>query len=83
MKLSDLSPATQDGLRLWSKWMWGDSMALDDINGIPAGWAWVWFLLREAEDRPEWFPKGKSATLQIIEGKLIEEAKATEPVHTP
>jgi hypothetical protein len=33
----------------------------------------MWFLLRRAEDDPEIFPKGKSATLQAIEG-IIERA---------
>jgi hypothetical protein len=38
-------------------------------------WARYWFMLREAEDRPEWFPSGKWATLQAIESVLCQEAR--------
>ena len=31
----------------------------DLIGSLPEPWAWVWFQLRESEDRPEWFPHGK------------------------
>lgn len=32
-------------------------------------------LLKAAPDNPEWFPKGKWATLQAMEQKLEEKAK--------
>ncbi len=36
--------------------------------------AWMFFVLRSLPDRPEWFPKGKWATLQEIERQLDKEA---------
>ena len=49
------------------------STAWGDLYGwITAEDAAMLFLrLREVEDRPEWFPKGKSATVQRIEQMLI------------
>jgi len=38
--------------------------------------AWLFFRLREAEDRAEWFPSGKWATLQRLEQLLSEAATA-------
>ena len=38
--------------------------------------AWLVLLLKECEDRPEWFPKGKWATIQHIEGQINEAVKA-------
>lgn len=37
--------------------------------------AWLWFKLRVAEDKPEWFPSGKWATLQHMSDFLEQEAK--------
>ena len=76
MKLEDLLPRTQDGLFKWAQFEHGDDMFFDGIGSIPEQWAWVWFQLRAAEDRPEWFPSGKWATLQAIEAFLDEEARA-------
>jgi hypothetical protein len=73
MKFDRLSPETQAGLRLWAKWN-DDELLFEGIGSSPEHWAWVVFLLRVAEDRPEWFPKGKSATIQVIEQWLYEEA---------
>jgi hypothetical protein len=75
MKLDYLSAEAQDGLRRWSKYLWEDEMAIEDYGMAPAAWAWVCFLLRESEDRPEWFPKGKFATIQVIEAALMREAR--------
>ena len=80
MQLSILSEADQMGLRNWSEQQYGDRMALDGIHSIPAAWAWLWFVLREVEDRPEWFPHGKSAILQVIEASLRVEAQTERPV---
>ena len=41
-------------------------------SGDPQVWAFLFFQLREAEDRPEWFPKGKWSTIQKLETLLIE-----------
>lgn len=32
--------------------------------------AWLVLLLKKCEDRPEWFPRGKWATIQSIERQL-------------
>jgi hypoxanthine phosphoribosyltransferase len=50
-------------------------MLFDGIGSLETEWAWIVFQLRVAEDRPEWFPKGKSATIQIIEKWLYDEAE--------
>jgi hypothetical protein len=74
MKLSDLTPVAQDGLRQWAEAM-GDGLWLEDLPTVADSWSWVCFLLREAQDRPEWFPHGKWATIQRIESLLLEEAR--------
>lgn len=76
MTLKRLSAAAQEGLRKWAEFQHGDEMLFDGIGSLPAEWAWVCFQLRVADDKPEWFPKGKSATIQVIEAFLYEEAKA-------
>lgn len=81
MRLSILSESDQAGLRNWAEYAYGDSLALDEIKDFAAGWAWVWFELREAEDRPEWFPHGKNTILDIIEASLKVEAQAEETLH--
>ena len=80
MRLSILSDPDQLGLRKWAEHQYGDTLALEGIDTIPAAWAWVWFVLREAEDRPEWFPHGKVALLEVIEANLTVEAQAERPV---
>lgn len=74
MKFDLLSAVAQEGLRRWALWQHGDEMLFDDIDGLSMQWAWICFQLRVADDWPEWFPKGKSATIQIIEGWLYAEA---------
>jgi hypothetical protein len=73
MKIDFFSAATQDGLREWAKWVLHDESALDGTTR--EHWAWVAYLLRGTPDRPEWFPKGKWATIQVLESELMEEAK--------
>lgn len=72
---SSLSVAAQEGLRNWAEAVWGDPMVLDNLVGGAAAWAWVCFLLRESKNRAAWFPKGRWATIQKIEGTLLEEAR--------
>lgn len=74
MTMDTLSAETQEGLRRWAKVAHHDEMLFDGIGGAPEQWAWIWFQLQVAEDRPEWFPKGKWATVQFIGGQLIVEA---------
>jgi hypothetical protein len=42
----------------------------------PERMAWVVLILRELDDRPEWFPRGKWATIQWIEESLHRIAKS-------
>jgi len=37
---------------------------------LPERMAWIVRVLRLLDDRPEWFPAGKWATIQYIEGQL-------------
>lgn len=74
MKLDKLTSQAQDGLRLWAAYQHDDEMLFDAIGSSPEHWAWIWFQLRAAKDRPEWFPHGKWATLQFIQGQLDGEA---------
>ncbi len=76
MRLPRLSQEAQDGLRLWAAQVHDNQLLFDDIGSLPEHWAWVWFQLRVSKDKPEWFPKGKWATIQTIEAVLNEEAVA-------
>jgi hypothetical protein len=80
LKIEQLSPRAQEGLRQWALWMHGDELLFDHIASSPTEWAWISYQLWMAEDRPEWFPKGKSATIQVIQMDLYEEAKQLQPV---
>lgn len=73
MKMDRLSIEAQDGLRTLGKQWENDELLFDGLGTLD--WSWWWFRLREMEDRPEWFPKGKWATLQRIEEELTREAK--------
>lgn len=74
MKLELLSAAAQIGLRSWALAVHHDELMFDGIGSSPEHWAWIFFQLRETEDRPEWFPKGKWATVQFLESRLAGEA---------
>lgn len=75
MKLSQLSAEAADGLLKWAKHEHQDDLFFEGISSLPGEWAWVVFQLKVAEDRPEWFPKGRWATIQRIEAFLLEEAR--------
>ncbi len=66
---SDFLPKTYEGFRLFLEEHDGHDCRL---TMLPESWAWLWFQLRAAEDRPEWFPSGKWATLQHL-GMLLDE----------
>ena len=72
MKLEMFSEPAQAGLRVWAE---QNNLLFPDHAGAPEFWAWMYFELRESEDRPEWFPRGKWATLQFLEAKLSEAAR--------
>lgn len=75
MKIEQFSIQTQTGLRQFCKDVHRDELLLDDFGGSQEAWAWFLIQLKIAPDRPEWFPKGKSAICQILEGKLMDEAR--------
>lgn len=80
MKIDHFSTGTQEGLRLWAKEALNDELALDGT--ATEHWAWICYLLKASPDRPGWFPKGKWATIQFLEEKLMKEAGAAlEIVH--
>lgn len=79
MTIETLSRETQLGLRRWAAQVHGDDMLFDDNASSPEFWAWVTFQLWMSRDRPEWFPKGKSATIQAIEAHLYKEALQALP----
>jgi len=72
----DFSAEAWAGLSVWCEALDG---GLDDRlrDCTPENWAWIWFQLRRAADRLEWFPRGKWATLQHIERLLNECAQAS------
>ena len=45
---------------------------LGDFNRVeaPERMAYVLLILKKLDDRPEWFPRGKWATIQAIEAQL-------------
>ena len=76
MKIDKLSPEARDGLLGWAIFQHADELLFDSIGSLPTEWAWVLIQLKVADDKPEWFPRGKWATLQAIEQFLLEEARA-------
>lgn len=78
MNIDQFSSVAQQGLRLWAKEALADELAVDGTAA--EHWAWIYFLLQVSEDRPEWFRKGKWATIQVLGGQLLKEA-AAELVH--
>ena len=74
MRIDQLSHDAQVGLRRWALWQHENQFLLDAAGCLPDAWAWICFQLQVAEDRPEWFPKGKFATIQTIEKWLYDEA---------
>ena len=74
MKIEMLSREAQEGLRRWGADVYGDEMLFDANASSPELWSWMYFQLRVGQDRPEWFPRGKWATIQAIEAYLSKEA---------
>jgi hypothetical protein len=50
-----------------------DPLQEEILHGPIETWAYLFFKLRKADDRVEWFPNGKWATIQRIE-QLLEES---------
>jgi hypothetical protein len=74
MTLDEFSSETQTGLSNWAIAEHSDGLLFESIGSDPAPWAWIYFQLSAAEDRPEWFPKGKWATLQFLGQRLQKQA---------
>ena len=83
MKIDKLSAIAQEGLRKWATFQHDDALLFDAIASLPQEWAWICFQLGAAEDNPEWFPKGKWATIQFIQQVLVEEAVAERRPRPP
>lgn len=67
---SDFLPKTVQGIRRYLE----DHDGYDErLSGPIETWALLFFELRQAEDRTEWFPSGKWATIQRLE-ELLNEA---------
>jgi len=51
------------------------TLGIGDFYGVelPERMAWVILVLQELEDRPEWFPHGKWATIQSL-GEQVQAA---------
>jgi hypothetical protein len=72
---SDFLPNTWRGLERFCE----DNDCAGLLDGGLEVSAWLFFLLREAKDREEWFPLGKWATIQRLE-KLLSEAAAADSI---
>jgi hypothetical protein len=79
MKIEMLSREAQNGLRLWANDAHGNGLLFDANASAPELWSWICYQLWASQDRPEWFPKGKSATIQAIQSRLLEEAQKSLP----
>ena len=70
----DFLPATYRGLERFVEDTMGWAVLEEGyLRGPVERWAMLYFRLKKAEDRPEWFPSGKWATVQRVE-RLLEEA---------
>jgi hypothetical protein len=76
MMMRNFSEEAQTGIRLFCLDVHGDELMAEDWGAASEAWAWLAVRLRVAQDRQQWFPKGKWATIQYIEELLLEEAKA-------
>jgi hypothetical protein len=83
MKIGKLSAQAQEGLRRWAADVHDDELLFDAIGGNPEQWAWIYFQLQACEDSPEWFPKGRWATIQAIGMFLLEEATVEMSLAAP
>lgn len=63
MNTITLSPAIVSGMELA---LGQDFIGVESYDRM----AWIVLLLKKLEDRPEWFPRGKWATIQEIERQL-------------
>lgn len=73
MSIVTLSPATAAAI--------GHALNQDFYGAeTPERMAWIVLLLRKLEDRAEWFPRGKWATIQEIECQLDVCAEKALPV---
>lgn len=71
ISLAEFSSNARAALKLWTENYHYCVPDLDDCFD-PYAWAGIAFLLRATPDLPEYFPKGKWATIQILETMLNE-----------
>ena len=79
MKIEQLSREAQECLRVWAIDTLADGMVFEANGSDPYFWSWLCFQLWSSADRPDWFPRGKSATIQYIQGYLLGEACRSLP----
>ena len=79
MKIEMLSREAQNGLRLWANDAHGNGLLFDANASAPEFWSWICYQLQASQDRSEWFPRGKWATIQAIQSRLLEEALNSLP----
>lgn len=73
MMWMDFLPKTFVGVRTFCE----ENHCVELMDGSMEGFAWLWFLLRVADDKPEWFPSGKWATLIRMSDRLEAAARAS------
>ena len=64
--MSDTISLSQSAADALSRIGFGDFYRVEP----PERMAWIALILRRLEDRPEWFPRGKLATIQSIESQV-------------
>ncbi len=75
INLGRLKPDTLAGLQLLShERQWPELYAWTQEETV----AWLTYRLRYAEDKPEYFPHGKWATIQRLQGFVEESAEEDE-----
>ena len=72
---SDFGWETRIGLAIILEDLDGHDGRLD--NSTLENWAWIYFQLKEMPDMPDYFPRGKWATIQHIEGLLTEASQTS------
>ena len=71
IKLVDTIEAL-DGLELMTKEMMNTTDHVAGKKDIAAA-LFITALAKKADDKPEWFPKGKWATIQLMEARIGEQ----------
>lgn len=72
--MGKLSVQTRDA---WNEWLCSIDLGAIEFKNLMCleHATWIFFMLKEAADTPELFPKGKSASLQHFEMLIANAAK--------